>query len=394
MALTAILCRHMAVAPASAESVPGRRDPRLDSLTGLRFLAAFLVLQHHFTNFGQLPFFWRYTGFGATGVTFFFVLSGFVLTWSFTPRDTPAHFYWRRFARIWPLHIAALLLALPVFYTWRGLSYDWLSILLSVVLLHAWVPAVAMYFGGNPASWSLSCEMFFYAVHPFIVRRTLAAARVWLVGAGAALAVAVGIAVVLAGGLPPFLQQWLLYTAPAFRVGEFLLGVLLAAAVKRGVRFRIRPLPAAGLLAAWFVLTYNVGPVVAAGWQVLLSDLNYLVLPALYGLLIVSAAQLDLAGARSLLRSRPMVLLGQWSYALYLVHATVIYTLIHFAGSRPTAASNAIWLLGVTLVAVGLAALLYYTVERPIESRLRRLWRARPRAVEFVPTGVPVDSPV
>ena len=92
---------------------------RLDSLTGLRFFAAEMVVIHHFSNFATLPFLWRYQGFGATGVTFFFVLSGFVLTWSFRPADTPGRFYWRRFARIWPLHAVTTLLALPVFYSMR-----------------------------------------------------------------------------------------------------------------------------------------------------------------------------------------------------------------------------------------------------------------------------------
>ena len=66
---------------------------RLDSLTGLRFFAAWLVVVHHFSNFATMPYIWRYTGFGATGVTFFFVLSGFVLTWSFVPSDTAGRFY-------------------------------------------------------------------------------------------------------------------------------------------------------------------------------------------------------------------------------------------------------------------------------------------------------------
>ena len=80
------------------EPAPAGRNnlPRLDSLTGLRFFAAWLVLQHHFTNFGMIPGLARFTGFGTTGVTFFFVLSGFVLTWSFVPSDTPGRFYWRR----------------------------------------------------------------------------------------------------------------------------------------------------------------------------------------------------------------------------------------------------------------------------------------------------------
>ena len=147
----------MAVATATASSPAARLErpnlPRLDSLTGLRFFAAYMVLMHHFTNFAQLPLIWHWYGFGTTGVTFFFVLSGFVLTWSFVPSDTAPRFYWRRFARVWPLHLVTTIVAVPVFYMWRDVPMDWTGVLLSVFLLHAWVPTATTYFAGNPASW-------------------------------------------------------------------------------------------------------------------------------------------------------------------------------------------------------------------------------------------------
>lgn len=56
-------------------------------------------------------------GLGHYGVAFFFVLSGFVLTWSAKPTTTMPTFWWRRFARIYPASFVALLLAIPVFYS-------------------------------------------------------------------------------------------------------------------------------------------------------------------------------------------------------------------------------------------------------------------------------------
>ncbi len=347
--------------------------PRLDSLTGLRFFAAFLVLMHHFTNFAQLPLIWRWAGFGTTGVSFFFVLSGFVLTWSFVPSDTAPRFYWRRFARVWPLHFVTTLLAIPVFYMWRDVPMDWTGVILSVFLLHAWVPTVSTYFAGNPASWSLSCELFFYAIHPFLVRRTLAATLAVLATATAVVLVALYVVADLAIDWPARIAGWLLYVSPLFRVGEFLVGMALASAIRRGVRIPIGIIPAVALLGGWFVLYYDVAPHLSAALQIVIADLSYPAMAVLYGLLIAAAAQRDLARRPSLLRLRPMVLLGQWSYALYLVHATIIYALIELIGVRSYSVLNVGWLAVISVIAVGAAALLYYGIEHPLEGRLRRM---------------------
>lgn len=372
---------------------------RLESLTGLRFFAAYLVLLHHFANFASLPVLDRYYGFGASGVSFFFVLSGFVLTWSFRPGDRAERFYWRRFARIWPLHALTTLIAIPVFYTWRDVPYEWTGILLSFALLHAWVPTASIYFAGNPASWSLSCEAFFYAVHPLLVRRTLALR----LAAGGAAAVAVlatiGLFAELSLDWPARITGWFVYVSPLFRLGEFLFGMLLAAALRRGFRSPIGLVPALLLLAAWVQVVYIATPRwFSAGGLHLVGDLDYVVLPVCYGLIVYAAAQRDVAGVRSILRSRPLVLLGQWSYALYLVHATVIYALIEITGySHPSALANVLWLLAVTAVTIPISAALYHLFEHPAEQRLRPLnpsrWLRRSPAVVPAPVApAPVEG--
>ncbi len=67
------------------------------------------------TNLAPLPIH-DFLKYGTSGVTFFFVLSGFVLTWSAQPGTKVFIFYRRRFARIWPAHIVALVPAMFVFY--------------------------------------------------------------------------------------------------------------------------------------------------------------------------------------------------------------------------------------------------------------------------------------
>jgi len=373
------------VGPKTGLEPGGGPVSRLDSLTGLRFFAAWLVLQHHFTNFALVPVLQRYTGFGATGVTFFFVLSGFVLTWSFVPSDTAPRFYWRRFARIWPLHALTTLLALPVFYTWRDVPLEWGPVLLSFALLHAWVPTATTYFAGNPASWSLSCEMFFYAVHPLLIRRVLG----WSVAVIGGAMLAVGVATVVVADLaidwPDRIAGWLLYISPVFRIGEFFLGMALAAALKRGLRIPLPLLPAALLTGLWFVFYYDVAHRMPAPWPVWVANANYVMLPVLYGLVITAAAQLDLAGAPSFLRDRAMVRLGEWSYALYLIHATVIYALIKLIGARSSVQyTNVVWLVGVSVVCIVVSAALYRFFEYPVEAWLRAFQKRRVAAAPVV----------
>src|SRR5437764_11248338 len=94
--------------------------------------------------------------FGYIGVDFFFVLSGFVLTWSARPDLGPLRFWQNRFARIWPLHLTTLGLAVLV-----GVAVgvgDLTALVSNLFLVQAWWPQQHVYFGFNAVSWSLSCE--------------------------------------------------------------------------------------------------------------------------------------------------------------------------------------------------------------------------------------------
>src|SRR5215469_15689462 len=109
----------------SARSTSGSAQSTLPSLTGTRWMAAFLVFGLHLRNLGYLNGApvdfagWPFMA-GTTGVSFFFVLSGFVLTWSARPRDTAAGFWRRRIARIYPVHLATAAAAMLLGSTGLG----------------------------------------------------------------------------------------------------------------------------------------------------------------------------------------------------------------------------------------------------------------------------------
>lgn len=139
---------------------------RLPSLTGLRFWAAvFVVFYHLARDVERLAILGDLAWFGRTGVTFFFVLSGFVLTWTYL--DSPVRatvFWWRRFARIWPVLALSTVPTFMLVYVVTNEVSAW-HVFSMLTLAQAWRPE---WLGGANGAWSLSNEAF-YLVFPLLL---------------------------------------------------------------------------------------------------------------------------------------------------------------------------------------------------------------------------------
>ena len=174
------------IAAESRKSLPAKnllkQAPELPALTGLRFFAAIYVVFYHFVfpNLHTIVSPLRSAlsaGFSAVG--FFFVLSGFVLTYSYLGagrRSIDRRSFWKaRLSRIYPAYFFAFLLAAPFrnlgflpcqrFASCRGETT--LGAGLYLTLLQSWTPWTAWYW--NIPAWSLSVEVFFYFCFPFAV---------------------------------------------------------------------------------------------------------------------------------------------------------------------------------------------------------------------------------
>ena len=79
-------------------------------------------------------------------------------------------FYWRRVGRIWPAHLAATLFAVAVIYYVGSSVPDWPSFFASVFLVQGWFENVDPTLPGNGVTWTLSVEVHFYALFPFVAR--------------------------------------------------------------------------------------------------------------------------------------------------------------------------------------------------------------------------------
>ena len=109
---------------------------RLASLTSLRFYAALGVVALHSVPILVSPHLLALVDAGQAGVDFFFVLSGFVLTYA-ARSMSGAVFYWNRFA-VWPLHAVMWALALTTFW-WLGQSPRGGPAVSTLFLGQAWV---------------------------------------------------------------------------------------------------------------------------------------------------------------------------------------------------------------------------------------------------------------
>lgn len=325
------------------------------------FLAPYAVMNHVFTQ-------------GTTGVSFFFVLSGFVLTWSHRDGDRAGSFYRRRAARIGPLHVVtwAVMGVLLVALATRPASVPALA---SLLLLSPWTPGWALHLTMNNPAWSLGCEAFFYALFPLllVVLRRLSPTqrRVVLVTLVAAVLL---VAVVLSPTSESSARFWLLYFFPPTRLLEFAVGMLLAAEVADGRLPR---------LALGPVTVLALGAYVADSWApVAYQQVAVTLVP--FMALLVAGAQADTSGTRSGWRWRPVVRLGVWSFALYLVHWPVMTVLAHVV-TRPVGVVGGVVLgVGALAASVVAAAGLHRWVEAPLERVLRGGSRRRPRTMVAV----------
>ncbi|MGH6987538.1 MAG: acyltransferase family protein [Caulobacteraceae bacterium] len=360
-------------------------------LTSLRFFAALWVaLYDYWAELGA-----RTPGFitkGHLGVELFFVLSGFILCHVYLPafgekRFSYRDFLWARVARIYPVHLATLLgigvlaagAAVAGFRDGGGVLI-WRSLPAQLTLTQAWGLGAAG--GWNHPSWSISAEWFAYLAFPAF------AFAAWKLRGRPRLAVA------LALGFAA-LFEWTFGAFAGFPLTE--------ATVAWGA-LRIVPCFALGC-AVWIAWSAAPpkSPLAAAGALFLalaalpvLFDLHAPDWSAIapFGLLIFALAAFSSSGSR-FLSSRPLILLGEASYSLYMV--CIPWELVstrlvgriapQMLGRLPLA----LWLAQIAgLIVVAIAV--HLAIERPAREALRRhgvpfLRRSAARAPAAVPVG-------
>ncbi len=218
---------------------------KLQALTSLRFVFAFMVFLCHLTYFrdSRIPaihdLLENYLRFGYLGVNFFFMLSGFVMAFTYASaigdkQFSRKNFLIKRAIRIVPLHYFTLLLITPVVvksvlddggFTAHHTFQFLVRLGAHLTLTQSFIPAIPYYFSFNAPAWSISAEMFFYVMFPAIVAFIF---RKGLIRSYAFYLVLLAIALVLMTVIRNFYDmQWLFYINPFIRILDFIMGIFL-----------------------------------------------------------------------------------------------------------------------------------------------------------------------
>jgi peptidoglycan/LPS O-acetylase OafA/YrhL len=364
---------------------------RLSALTGLRFVAASMVFVLHSM---QQPGKWLSLD---QGVSFFFVLSGFILTYIYPELPNFAavkRFYVARLARLWPLHLLTALLVVGV----GGVkSAD--ALMLNVLLLQAWVPIQRIYYSYNVVSWSISTEAFFCLAFPLLI---MSFKNNWLWKLCASFfSVLALIAACNFSGLPSFSlndvsAHGLLYISPLSRIFDFIAGMCccslwrtLQARIPNDGFWAFTVVEALAIVVTIVLLIYPfqfahpaIGP---AGvlWIVRTSAI-----PGFCLIVVVFAFGRGLLS--QMLGSKLLESLGEISFSVYLIHFLVIAA--YRSHLKDAVAVSPSGDFAITVVMTLLAAIvMHLLIERPSRALTIRLWKLDP-AGPYTPRAVGVRA--
>ncbi|MEV8504831.1 acyltransferase [Actinoplanes sp. NPDC051475] len=367
----------------------GRYPARLPSLTGGRVILFFFAFCTHALGAGQFFENADVNGLGTkvpsaiSTLSLFFVLSGFVLTWQEPWTSTIRDFARKRIAKIFPSHVtiwAFTLLLVAIVGPMTLIGPTALKpALANLFLVQAWIPDPSYVFSVYGINWSVSADIVFYISLPLLIHPVLRipTRHLWRWLVGLMVVIAVLPAVVDAAINSPVWPMWaplsfneayLAFFFPVSRLPEFLLGVILARMVQTGSWPRVK--------ARWVVL-----------FTLLLWGVTYL-LPPIYkssGFMAIAVcffvpvvAMRDIEGRSRWLNKRPMVVLGDATYAAYLTQWPLLAIGRELIGPqvRFPVWSGVLVVLGMLVLNILIGLLLYRFVERPV---LRRFASSRRR---------------
>jgi peptidoglycan/LPS O-acetylase OafA/YrhL len=371
------------------------RTGEIKALSGLRIIAAVWVVLFHFRPLleqaapGFRSALAPVLNCGAQGVDLFFILSGFVLTWTYLDRmgdswsaRATLHFLWLRLARVWPvylvtLHLAALWIIFTLYVGHEPSTVadqlNAVSYVRQLLLVQLWFQP---FFDGSSwdgPAWSISAEWLAYLLFGLLVLVIFRVARATRVRGLLWLA--------FAASLPPTL---LLLTTGQFYtpwswlpriVMQFTAGALACAAVRK-LQLSDRARRGVGYLSVvLFVAIVGILYLLDAHPLAKIYDSSGFV-DVLFVPLVVTLA-IGFGTLPRLLSTRVMVYCGHISFSLYMVHELVHtawnWTVAQFEIMLVPGWVAKLAVAGVVAIAVVGAVLLYHLVEEPARRWMRRM---------------------
>lgn len=332
------------------------------TLTSLRIFFALMVFGAHcyVLDSGFDTHFFKE---GFVGVSFFFVLSGFIIAYNYQERlltgvTTKCQFYVARIARIYPLHLLTLLIAACIggYVVYSG-ALDWVGhFVASALLLQPFIPSADYFFSFNSPSWSLGCEQLFYFSFPLLIPFLKNMRILILVLLLCLLAMLAGMTLTPEEQIKAY---W--YVNPVTRLPDFFVGVLLYHFFQllrnKTISFSSGTSLEVGAVVLFFLFYFA-----AADIPKVYRYSCYYWLPVSILILVFA---LQKGGISRLLSTRILVIGGEISYSFYLIHLFIILTYSEMAAQYQWTTR---WMLSVPIIfciTLALSLLSYYYFEKP-----------------------------
>ena len=377
---------EIAQQPAPASRSGSARKPPLPALTGIRTLLAIFIILFHFTP-PHLGLLYPFIDNGYVFVGVFFLISGYVLTYNYADRGkalVKRDFWLARFSRLYPVYLLVLIISFRmVLDEWyaRPHAEFWQGLILTPLVLQGWSPSVATFW--NTVSWTLTSECVLYAAFPWLIRLPWPKKPLHLI--------LLLIALWVVGLIPHSLY---LYLNP-----DHIVGPVDRYSSTQLIRFlKYTPLPyfctfltgvTLGKLQHALILTPRQRLilsiisliVVCIFFYTLVSHTPYLLMHG--GLLtpVFAALVLGLSGPHpisAIFSWRPLLLVGESSYCLYLLHFNVFQLLhIYHVPERLHLAAFDPWLSYSILILLALAV--FHFVEIPARKAILQRFSSKSR---------------
>ena len=321
-----------------------KKIERIAALTSLRFFAVTMIVLHHsIGHFGITYETLRHFALDHA-VSYFFILSGFVMVYVYgglQGRVAYQRFFIARFARIYPAHLITGLFFLLVILPAHGFIFNKHNILITfsnLFMIHSWIPILDYFFSLNPPSWCVSTEFFFYLIFPFAIFKWQ---KTWIIKIAISLIILfLMIKLTETLNLPAAGKfnskaciEGMVYINPLSRTFEFLLGMIICLFWKKNIAIR-RLGYYAGTIIEVIVLSlcvlsiYYTQSLVIQVWAIIGSVwatwlYHTFSAPAIALLIFFMALQKGLIS--KILNLRLLVILGEMSYSVFLIHHIIIY---------------------------------------------------------------------
>ncbi|MCZ0209472.1 acyltransferase [Streptomyces achromogenes] len=379
--------RTTAATDTAVRAEPPRARPAARQLTFIaaaRLLPSFCILASHLSFdqvFGdrtvQRAYYRVFNPAGFNAVSFFIVLSGFILTWISAERPPGRGFMARRLLRILPAHLLTWAVIVCAF----AATFPAAGLFTTLTLVQGWFPDHDIYWSANAPAWTLSTELVLYAVFPAVLRRLTRRGDRFLAALLAGLVAVVVLLPLVLQLLPDgttfanaaFTERghpvrvsewkyWLVYVFPLTRVLEALCGMVVCLLVRRGRWTRNVWLPTALLVLA--VVAEEL-------WVPILFDLSALTIVPV--VLLVGAlaaretARWDTPGARENRLVASVAPYGKYTFGIYMYQWALILLCQRYL--HPWGNSVAVGVLFVVAfyaLCVALSVLSHRFVETPV----------------------------